>query len=781
MKKRIFNYLKKHKIKSSIGFILCFWYALFLPKNLFNTTYSTILFSKENQLLGATIAKDEQWRFPPTDTIPLKFKQCLTLYEDEFFEYHWGFNPVSISKAIYSNFKTGKTKRGASTLTQQVIRLSRNKKRTYFEKLIELIWASRLEFSKSKSEILSIYASHAPFGGNVVGLEMASWRYFRTSPEKLSWAESATLAVLPNAPSLIFPGKNKQLLKKKRDFLLLKLKNHQIISDLTYQLSTKESIPLKPLNLPQESIHLLSYLNKKHKGKRIQTSININTQNQVLNIVKKYHQQYRKNNIHNLAVLVLDIASKKVIAYVGNSPTNNQNQKFVDMIQANRSTGSTLKPILYMGMLDDGILLPNMLIPDVPTQIKEYKPQNFNFSFSGAVPAKKAIAKSLNIPAVRMLRTYGLPKFKDNLQYLGLKGINKSVDHYGLTLILGGAESSLWDITNMYANIASTLNHYTHQQSIYYAKEHQSASFLEKSVLNLGEKSLNKNIFDAGSIYLGLEAITELTRPENDQEWKHYNSSHKISWKTGTSFGNKDAWSIGVNKKYAVGVWVGNADGEGIANMTGVNYAAPIMFDVFEHLPNNTWFEKPLDELREIEVCAISGHKTTDLCPKQSNFIPFDTNTTLPCPYHKKVFLTKNERYRVFKNCADTDNMIEKNWFVLPANQAWYYKKLNTNYVDLPPVAKNCLLFNNKVMDFISPNENANFILTKNFDEQINPLVLKVTHQRGNEKLFWYLNNQYIKTTEGIHQIAIIPQKGKHRITVVDQNGNKITRNINIE
>lgn len=781
MKKKILLYIQKHKIKLSLGLILCFWYVFCLPNKIFNDDYSTVIFSKEQQLLGASIAKDEQWRFPPTDSIPTKFKNCITYYEDEYFNYHLGFNPISISKAIVNNFKSGKSKRGASTITQQVIRLSRKQNRTYTEKLIELIWATRLELSKTKDEILNLYANHAPYGGNVVGLEMASWRYFGTSPDKLSWAESATLAVLPNAPSLIFPGKNKHLLKQKRDFLLLKLKKKGVIDTITYQLSVNESILTKPVAIPQNNIHLLSYLKQRHQGKRITTSIPTDIQQQALQTVSKFHKKYQQNNIHNIAVVVINNNTKKVLAYVGNSPTDHKNNRFVNIVQANRSTGSTLKPILYMGMLNSGELLPNMLVADVPTQIQEYKPQNFNFSYSGAISAKKALAKSLNIPAVRMLKQYGLPKFKDNLQYLGLNGVNKSVDHYGLTLILGGAESSLWDITNMYSNLASTLNHYIENNNIYYHHEHQKASFFNNSKPNLGVSSFNKNIFDAGSIYLGFDAMTELTRPEGDQEWKHYSSSSKISWKTGTSFGNKDAWSIGLNKNYTIGVWVGNADGEGIANMTGVNYAAPIMFDILESLPNNHWFQKPLDELREIETCSISGHKATSLCPKQKEWIPFINNNTLPCPYHQKVYLNKKEQYRVFKNCANADDIIPKKWFILPTNQAWYYKKNNANYIELPPIKKTCLDLNNKVMDFLSINENANFILTKDFNEKINPIIIKVTHQRSNEKLFWYLDNTFIKSTENNHEIAMTPPIGKHTIIVVDQNGNQIKRHINIE
>ncbi|MGY6647581.1 penicillin-binding protein 1C [Wenyingzhuangia sp. IMCC45574] len=744
-------------------------------------SYSTVLFSKENQLLGATIAKDEQWRFPPTATIPEKFKTCILQYEDAYFYKHPGFNPVAIAKAVQLNIKKQRNVRGASTITQQVIRLSRGKQRTYWEKFVELILATRLELRESKDAILKLYMHHAPFGGNVVGIEMAAWRYFGTSPDKLSWAESATLAVLPNAPSLIFPGKNKQLLKKKRDFLLHKLFQEKLIDSLSYQLAIQESLPQKPVSLPLDHIHLLSLLHKKHQGERIQTSISYSLQNKLVETVSKYHKKYKSNNIHNLSAVVIDIETKKILAYVGNTNTTPQNHKYVDMVQAQRSTGSTLKPILYMAMLNSGELMPSMLVADIPTQIQEYNPENYDRTFTGAIPVNKAIAKSLNVPAVRLLRSYGLQKFHDDLNFLGLRGVNKSIDHYGLPLILGGAESSLWDITNMYANLASTVNHYNTNESRYHTKEHQFASLLKNTTLDIDNLSFDSNIFDAGSIYKGFEAMTEVVRPDDDLGWKHYTSAQKIAWKTGTSFGNKDAWSIGVNKKYAVGIWVGNADGEGIAELTGVKNAAPVMFDVFESLPNNQWFDTPWDALQEIEVCAISGHKPTELCTTVKEWIPLNTNHTLPCPYHKEILLDENEQYRVFKNCIDANKIRTKTFFVLPANQAWYYKRVNSNYVSLPPVQSGCINKNRPVMDFLSPTNNTSFILAKDFNEKKQPLVVKVSHQRNNEQLFWYVNERYVKTTEHFHELTITPDVGKHTITVVDQNGNQISRTITIE
>jgi len=778
----IISFLKKHKIKTTMPFIALLFYAFCLPEQLFNKPTATVIESTEGNLLGAQIASDGQWRFPKSDSVPTKFKQCIIQFEDAHFYQHPGFNPISIFKALKSNISKGSVVRGGSTITQQVIRLSRNgKSRTYFEKLKELLLATRLEISESKEEILNYYASNAPFGGNVVGIDVASWRYFGVQPHQLSWAESATLAVLPNAPSLIYPGKNQQKLVNKRNRLLSKLRKQKIIDTLTYQLAIQETLPQKPFPLPQIAPHLLQKTAISNKGKRIKTSVKYNIQESINTIVKQHHAILKQNGVHNMAVLVLDVKTKKVLGYVGNTPTTKENQKDVNIIDAPRSTGSVLKPLLYMAMLDKGELLPNALVADIPTTIDNYTPKNFNLQYSGAVSAKKALAKSLNIPAVRMLQKYGLGRFYDELGQFKLKHINKGADHYGLSLILGGAESSLWDLCNTYASLAGTVNHYTETSSEYYTKEFNKSSFIKNHPSDSGELILDKTIFDAGSIYLAFEAMKEVNRPEGDEAWKFYDSSKEISWKTGTSFGNRDAWAIGITKDIVVGVWVGNADGEGRPDLTGINSAAPVLFDVFNLFPKSTWFTKPYDELVEVNTCTQSGYLATELCTTTKNWIPSVGNRFKACPFHHLIHVDKNSNYRVNTSCETLDNIKNTPWFTLPPLQEWYYKKHHTNYKSLPKLRNDCTRETDTTMDFISPKNNSTIILAKNEHEKTNPLIVKIAHTNPETKVFWYIDNEFIQTTETFHEIGVLPNPGKHTITVVDALGNELKRKITIE
>ena len=780
LKDRVHRFARKHPKKLILFGILLIAYYYCLPKELFKTPTATVVESRQGTLIGAKIADDGQWRFPVIDSVPRKFETCLLQFEDAYFYKHFGFNPVSMAKAIGSNISAGKTVRGGSTLTQQVIRLSRNKTRSYFEKFIELILATRLEFRHSKEDILKHYASHAPYGGNVVGLDVASWRYFGLEPHQLSWAESATLAVLPNAPSLIYPGKNQKRLLEKRNRLLKKLLTESYIDSTTYELALLEELPQKPYPLPKIAPHLVEQIAKNAKGQRIKSSLDENLQQNVNSIVQKYHQSLRQNQVHNAAVLVLDVNTREVLSYVGNTQTTKENQKDVDMVQANRSTGSTLKPLLYAAMLDAGELLPEMLVADVPTQIAGYTPENFNEDYSGAVQAKSALARSLNIPAVRLLQSYGLAKFRDQLDAFQLGGLNKSADHYGLTLILGGAESNLWDLCKTYMNLASTLNHFNATSSEYFSEEFTEPTF-GKEVLDFGVKSTNKTVFDAASIYLTFEAMKEVNRPDGNESWEFYDSSKEIAWKTGTSFGNKDAWTIGVTTDYVVGVWVGNADGEGRPNVTGVTSAAPILFDVFDVLPRSDWFQKPFDEFIDIDVCAKSGYLVTDTCSKKTIPIPNKQNYVKACDYHQMVQLDAQKQFRVNSSCVDLSTAISESWFSLPPLMEFYYKRTHPLYKPLPPFRNDCKSTNAPPMEFIYPKNGSRISLTKNFDGEKNEVVLKLAHAKPETEVYWYLDERFISQTKDFHEIGLIPDLGRHKITVVDALGNEVSVTITIE
>lgn len=654
MKFNFRNMKTSRKICYLVAVFLLVWYIFCLPRQLFDVPYSTVVTDRQGSLLGARIAADGQWRFPARDTVPDKLRKCMIEFEDRYFYWHWGVNPLAIGRAAIQNVKEDRIVSGGSTLTMQTIRLSRNKPRTFKEKFVEIILATRLEFRYSKEQILALYASHAPFGGNVVGLDAASWRYFGHAAKDLSWAEAATLAVLPNSPSMIHLSKSRNALLEKRNRLLARLHEKEIIDDSTYELALYEELPEEPLPLPQTAPHLVSYMYRIRKGKQTPTTIDRSIQMQVEEIVARWNSEFIRSDIRNLAALVVDVQTHEVVAYCGNVQFHEKrygNQ--VDVIRSPRSTGSILKPFLYYVALQEGEILPNTLLPDVPTNINGFAPQNFNQQFEGAVPASEAIARSLNVPSVYLLREYGVPKFHDFLRQIGLRTLTRPSGHYGLSLILGGAEATLWDVTAGYTDMARTLE----------GLERTRMSLL----LSDREKpTAQPVVFHPGAVWQTFNAIKELNRPE-EIDWRLIPSMQTVAWKTGTSYGFRDAWAVGVTPRYAVGVWVGNASGEGKPGLVGARTAGPVMFDIFNLLPSSDWFKPPYGEFVEAEVCLRSGHIKGRFCEETDSLLVLPAGLrTDACPFHHPVTLTSDERYRVYEDCAGKEPTIHCNWFTLP-------------------------------------------------------------------------------------------------------------------
>ena len=772
MGSKILNFFKRLSVTQKVILcILAFWvtgYIFCLPRHLFHVPYSTVVTDRNEELLGARIASDGQWRFPPRNTTPEKIKECLITFEDKHFYHHWGVNPFAIGRAFYQNVKNKRIVSGGSTLTMQTIRLARNESRTFREKLIEMIWATRLEFRASKEEILSMYISHAPFGGNVVGLDAAAWRYFGHSADDLSWAESAMLAVLPNAPAMIHLSKGRKTLLDKRNRLLKQLLEKKTIDSSTYELAISEPLPDEPHALPHIAPYLVSRFYQERNGEYSRSTINKGIQTQVEDLAERWSNEFGRSDIRNLAILVIDIPSNQVVAYCGNVHFDRkQGGNQVDVIQAPRSTGSILKPFLYYAMLQEGSLLPDMLLPDVPVNINGFTPQNFSMQFEGAVPASEALARSLNIPAVTMLQRYGVPKFHSFLQQIGLKTINRSSSHYGLSLILGGAEATLWDVTNAYAMMGRSL----------LQLPQRSCSLL----LPTSRITESTDPFQPGAVWQTFDALKEVNRPE-EIDWKSIPSMQTIAWKTGTSYGFRDAWAVGVTPRYAVGVWVGNATGEGKPGLVGAQTAGPVLFDIFNLLPSSSWFTRPAGFFVEAEVCRKSGHLKGRFCDETDTLLVLPAGLrTEACPYHHLVTLSANESQRIYENCANTEPTLRKSWFTLPPVWEWYYKQHHPEYKPLPPFKAGCGEDTFQPMQFIYPPMNARIKLPKQLDGSKGFLTVELAHNNPNATVFWHLDETYQAQTQDFHKISLQPAAGKHSLTAVDGEGNTISTTFFVE
>lgn len=754
--------IKGKKKKAALLLVLTFgiWYAVALENPLFKAYYSTVVLAEDGSLIGARIAEDEQWRFPLSDSLPKKFTASILTQEDRYFRYHPGFNPVSLARALWLNLREGEVVSGASTLSMQVIRLSRsNPPRTVLEKVYEIILATRLELRYSKDEILNLYASHAPFGGNVVGFETASWRYFNRSPENLSWAECATLAVLPNAPGLIHPGRNRRTLTLKRDKLLRALWKEGEISQDVYELALLEFIPEQPADLPRLAPHLITLLDTKETGLKHSTTIDPELQFKATAAVDKHLLSLTSNHIHNGALLLIDNSNGEVKAYVGN--VSEGKFHYNDMLRTPRSSGSILKPFLYASMLTSGDLLPTQLLPDVPTFIGGFKPQNFVKDYDGAVPADQALSRSLNIPAVLALKQYGIDRFLLRLRQLGFSTMGNSADHYGLSLILGGAEVTAWDLGRAYYHMASSVSGFDDKENGIPAPHLLSNSY-ELEDIPLG----------VGAVFETLNVLTTLNRPDTEIGWKLFGNS-KVAWKTGTSFGFRDAWAVGVTPAYTCVVWVGNADGEGRPGLIGAQAAGPLLFNFFNNLDHGSWFSEPWDDLIERNICSTSGLLAGRDCEEViTQNVPISTAPASMCEFHRSIHTDEEGRYQLSINCANGESMKTSSWFVLPTTQAWYYAKKHPEYKSLPPWKLGCKHEGQKVIDIIYPKPGGSVFIPRKLDGDSSRVVLEVAHQNPEEVLYWHLNGKYLGQTQTFHQMALYLKMGDYSLWVEDTYGN---------
>jgi penicillin-binding protein 1C len=765
--------------------------VLAAPMPSFDAPLSTVVEAADGTLLGARVAADGQWRFPPPDSLPDKYVTCLINYEDRYFRWHPGVNPVAVARALAGNIRAGEIVSGGSTITMQVARMARgNPERTYSGKIIEMLSALKLELFRSKKAILRLYAANAPFGGNTVGLEAAAWRYTGRGTAGMTWAEAATLAVLPNAPSLIYPGRNAVLLRDKRDRLLMTLAGRGEIDSLTCSLAMGEPLPGAPVPMPSSAPHLTDRMFIERPGSRVRTTVDPLLQREVAEAVNRHTAMLEGNLIHNAAALVVEVATGNVLAYAGNatlSDSAGRHGRDVDMIPAPRSTGSIMKPFLYAALLSAGEMLPNALVADIPTRFQGFRPENSDFTYSGAVPAGDALARSLNIPAVRMLQMLEEERFLDLLHSMGFTTFDRPASHYGLSLILGGGEASLWELAGAYASMARTLNNANagtattedwHMPVLTTVPGPPASRY--SSPPAGGSSHTPGSVLSAAAIWLTYEALRRVNRPETETGWQYFGSAPQVAWKTGTSFGYRDAWAIGTTPTHVVAVWAGNADGEGRPGLSGISSAAPLLFEIIRLVQSGTetWFARPEEGMTLIEVCAASGFRAGPYCTeKREEWVPEAGLRSDACPYHTVITLDPTGRYRVNTSCATPSGMISRSWFVLPPAMEYYYRMRNPSYLTLPPFMPGCTDDRTVTpMEFIYPPRDARIFIPRSLGGEMMSMLPEIAHRRRDAVIYWHLDNNYAGVTRHLHQIEVRVSAGEHVITAVDDEGSTVSR-----
>ena len=714
--------------------------------------YSTKVLDANGKILDVFLNEDEQWHLKNDDEIPKNLRDAVLTYEDKNFDKHIGVDFLAILRAAKNNITRHK-RSGASTITMQVVKLVNPKKRTYINKFIEIIHSIKVDFILDKDTILKLYLNNAPYGGNIIGYETASKMYFKKDPKNLSWAECALLAVLPNSPGAINVLKNREKLIVKRNWLLDKLHNKGLISSEQITLSKKEPIPDEKFYFERVAPHLSRRLNNIKEDKIIKTTIDYDLQKKMQDVVKTYIDFTHQEGITNTSMLIVENKTRDVKVYIGSQDFfDMDNEGQVDGVKAKRAAGSILKPFLYGLSIDEGLIAPESLVQDVPMFFANFNPQNANKRYTGMIEARDALISSLNIPFVHLLSQYGENKF-----YYFLKNIldfeENDPEKYGLSLILGTKEFSVEEIAMLYTGLANYGN------------------FKKLNYLIDDNRDENKKLISDGAAFLTLDTLKEVVRPglNNLYKWKD-----PISWKTGTSFGKKDAWACGMTPDYTVIVWVGNFSGKGNDNLSGVISGGRLLFNVFQELNNsNKRFEEPIHDLDNIIVDKNTGYRINfeGVETKIIKF-PHSAKALKLSPYYKKIFVDEND-VEVDSRDPNFINSHEKIILNYPLEVVNYFIRENRDVSEIYHVNSN-----EKSLKILYPTPNLRILLPKDLDKE-QKLIVKIANLK-NQNIYWYLDNEFIGKNKNFEQ-EISLTIGDHTLTIMSEDGEIAKANFLIE
>ena len=744
--------------KTAIAVISCL--LLFVLLNLFFPlpalpSYSTIITDNKGQVIHAFLTKDEQWRMKTElDEISPLLKKTIVEKEDKYFYYHPGINPVAMTRAFINNVFTGKRTSGASTVTMQVARMLQPKKRTVFNKFSEMFRALQLEVKYSKTEILQLYLNLVPYGGNIQGVKTASLLYFNKNPDHLSLAEITALSIIPNRPNSLVIGRNNELIVQQRNKWLQRFAKDGVFTDKEIQDALSEPLTAKKGTVPKMAPHL-AYKLKQQGGDIIKTNIDINTQLKTEKLVADYSRGLQFLNIKNAAVVIINNSDHKIISYVGSAnfyDTTDGGQ--VNGAAAIRQPGSTLKPLLYGLCMNNGLLTPKMIISDVAVNYNGYVPENYDQRFNGNVSMEYALAHSLNIPAVKMLNQLGKEKMIQALGQCNFKQIKKDQQKLGLSMILGGCGTTLEELTGLFSVFAND-GKYTRPK------------FLQDDSLNETSK-----ILSPAATFITNEILSTINRPDFPINWQATEHLPKIAWKTGTSYGRRDAWSIGYNKQYTIGVWVGNFSGQGIPELSGAQVATPLLFKIFNSVNydnSEDWFKQPRDcDIRM--VCSETGMPPSEQCKDlvTDYFIPLVSPAAL-CNNRKEVMVSADEKMSYCVYCAPVSGY-KKMWYKnITAEIQNYFDDCNIAYDKIPPHNPGCeKVFYEAGPVIKSPDNGANYYISK---EKPEPLQLQCQAGADVSKVYWYINNRFYKTAQAREKIFFVPDAGINKISCTDDKG----------
>jgi penicillin-binding protein 1C len=766
----------------SIGIILIIIIALDilfpLPES---KDYSKVIYDSEGQMLTAYLSKDQKWRMQThlKDVSPDLIKAIIEK-EDGWFYWHPGVNPYSIVRALFQNIIKQKRVSGASTITMQTARMLQPKERTYINKVIEILRAIQLEVHYSKKEILELYLSLLPYGGNIEGIKSASYIYFGRSPDKLSLSQSIILTVIPNDPNDLRPDKNQKELLNERNKWIKIFSERKTFRKSELKDSFEEPVDSRRFIIRTEAMHFCHFVAKKFQGSEINTSLKLSLQQSSERILSAYIERVRSKGIFNGAVMIVDNKTNSVVDYCGSQDFKDSlSSGQINGITALRSPGSTLKPALYAMAIDEGLITPSMRLYDIPTDFGGYEPENFDLKFRGIVTAKYALVNSLNIPAVGLFEQLGPDKFISLLIRAGFSAILKEKQSLGLSLILGGCSVKLDELVRLYTAFA-------HSGLLYPLNYFDTDNLPIREVNELqkngkSDKKKAQRLFSPASSYLIATMLSTNQRQDFPADLPGTTFLPQIAWKTGTSFGRRDAWAVGFNPDYTIGVWLGNFDSKGSSELSGSAIAVPLLFELFsaaDYKPGKLWFDKPSD-LSERNVCSETGLLPGENCKNViRDYYIKNVSPNLKCDLYRPVYVNQSETIQYCTECLP-DSGYKKIFYpsYRPEVAVWLAKN-NVEFKSPPPHNSLCSgKRSGEGPKIISPLENYEYYIEQNTSQQI---MLMAASDPSVKQIYWYIDNKFYKSSTPGDKLFFKPSKGKTKIVCLDESGRRASVSISV-
>lgn len=714
----------------------------------------------------ATDDGGRMWRIPiDRDELPQHLVDAVLAFEDRRFYEHHGVDPLAVVRAMVLNVKKGRVVSGASTITMQVARMLGQRPRTLSSKLAEAFVALQLELRLSKDDILTTYFNLAPYGGNIEGVGAAAYFYYEKRVDQLSVDEAATLAALPNAPTLLRPDRGRDRLKKRRDDVIDRMVEHGRLDASIAVTARRMPIHARRRRAPLKAPHL-SELARQHPDKRVKTAIDSALQRRAERLLDDHLSSIAQHGIENGAVVIIENATRAVRAYVGSRDFFDRSiQGQVDGARAHRSPGSTLKPFVYALAMDRGLITETTLLEDVPVQYPDWSPSNFDGKFLGVVSARTALSQSLNVPAVRVAAKLEPDGLVDFMRRAGMSTFAQR-GRYGLAAVLGGCEVTLLELTNLYATLSQ-------------GGLHRPMRITESEPMAEAVRLLSPS-----ATYIISDILTDVQRPDLPDVWRDSVSIPRLAWKTGTSYGRRDAWSIGYNRRYTVGVWIGNFDGQGVPELVGAGAAAPLLFSLAQVLDGamtDPWIERPESVVRR-SVCALSGAVASNSCPHLVSELAIeDISPRATCEMHVSLDVSDDDGRRLCSRCRHEHASHKEVHTLWPASVIPWLERAGIPVTAVPEHNAACevgLSGSGPVIH--APMDGDEYVLRNGIPAEHQQIALLASAPSGSGAVFWFVDGQLLRKASTGESVMLDPVVGRHDLVAVDAEGRRARVRIRI-